>query len=242
MSNSIATTKVLSHLYKSSSSTTSNNEFLAEETIVTIIPSIDHDEFRLISGTFGPLSSGLPCQVPLWLALTLKRQGKCLIKLPSWLSSQHLINAINHEKGIIDYSKEDEHLERNNTKELFQDLPHYYYEISSLLLRTNDSTNTTTNLSSSSSISDNNSTHLLSHIDNLFQLRLSRLRLFLNGFSSAILQLNQEEKEINYIPLGGIKSSELFILRNLLLYILTSTNLFNKKEINDDENEDSDED
>lgn len=30
-------------------------EFIAEETIVTVTSSIDHDQFNFISGTFGPL-------------------------------------------------------------------------------------------------------------------------------------------------------------------------------------------
>lgn len=62
---------------------TAENDFFCEETLVTIMPSIDMDRFMFISGTYGPLQKGNPSMVPVWLADTLHKKGKCTIVLPS---------------------------------------------------------------------------------------------------------------------------------------------------------------
>ena len=98
--------------------TASENEFLAEETLITITSAIDHQPFLFISGSFGPLQAGFPCEVPLWLAITLRKRGKCTIAVPEWMSVRAL------EQNIAN--------ERNQTT--FEKLPFHYREISQLLL------------------------------------------------------------------------------------------------------------
>ncbi len=95
-----------------------HNEFSAEDTIVTIVPSINHPTFRFISGTFGPLESGIPCLVPLWFAINLRKRGKCVIRIPLWLSVKKLEDTLKLEK----------------TNAILTDLPFYYMEIAHLLL------------------------------------------------------------------------------------------------------------
>lgn len=41
--------------------------------------------FRL-QGNLGPFVSGLPMEVPLWLAIYLKQKKKCDLILPDWLT------------------------------------------------------------------------------------------------------------------------------------------------------------
>jgi GINS complex subunit 2 len=94
------------------------NEFCAEDTVITIVPSINHPTLRFISGTFGPLQSGLPCLVPLWLAINLRKRGKCVIKIPHWLTVANLEQ----------FSK----LEREEPN--LSNLPFHYVEIAHLLL------------------------------------------------------------------------------------------------------------
>lgn len=94
------------------------NEFLAEDTLVTIIPSISHPELLFISGTFGPLESGMPCDVPLWLAITLRKRGKCVIKMPEWMSADSLEQLVEHEKS----------------RPMLGSLPFHFMEIAHLLL------------------------------------------------------------------------------------------------------------
>lgn len=47
--------------------------------------SLSHHTKQTRQGTFGPFFPNQRAQVPLWLALTLKRQKKCRIVLPDWL-------------------------------------------------------------------------------------------------------------------------------------------------------------
>ena len=62
-------------------------EFLAEqETNVTICPLVRIDKLHLIAEDYGPFRPQTNIQVPLWLALTLKRGGHCRIVPPDWLS------------------------------------------------------------------------------------------------------------------------------------------------------------
>ena len=98
--------------------TTAENEFLAEETLITITANIDHQPFLFISGSYGPLQAGFPCDVPLWLAITLRKRGKCTIAVPDWMSVRSL------EQNIAN--------ERQQT--IFEPLPFHYREISQLLL------------------------------------------------------------------------------------------------------------
>ena len=75
------------------------NEFIAEETIITITSNLNHPPFRFISGKFGPLEAGLPCQVPLWLAITLRKKGKCIIAMPEWMTVS-VLNFINENFNL----------------------------------------------------------------------------------------------------------------------------------------------
>lgn len=50
-------------------------EFLAEDQLQTVVPLVSHDIFHLIQGDFGPLRPPLPCDVPLWLAVALKKRN-----------------------------------------------------------------------------------------------------------------------------------------------------------------------
>lgn len=100
------------------SMTTAESEFFAEETLITISPNFSHDTLLFTSGSFGPLEAGDPCVVPLWLAITLRKRGKCTIVIPDWMSTSSLEQNILNEKS----------------RETFEPLPFHYREISQLLL------------------------------------------------------------------------------------------------------------
>jgi GINS complex subunit 2 len=100
------------------SMTTAESEFFAEETLITISPNFSHDKLLFTSGSFGPLEAGDPCVVPLWLAITLRKRGKCTIVIPDWMSTSSLEQNILNEKS----------------RETFEPLPFHYREISQLLL------------------------------------------------------------------------------------------------------------
>ena len=93
-------------------------EFIAEDVLITITSNVDHPVFHFISGDYGPLVAGLPSELPLWLAITLRRKGKCTIQIPDWMSVESLERYVSHER----------------TEANFEDLPFHYIEISQLLL------------------------------------------------------------------------------------------------------------
>lgn len=97
--------------------TTAENEYLAENTMITVNSHVNHEKFLFISGNFGPLEVGFNCQLPLWLAITLKKRGKCHIVIPHWLTVESLQRNIHNERN----------------QDVFESLPFYYKEISQLL-------------------------------------------------------------------------------------------------------------
>ncbi|KAL1825092.1 hypothetical protein ACET3Z_011870 [Daucus carota] len=93
-------------------------EFLAEDEMVEIVPNIRMDPLNLISGDFGPFRPQIATQVPLWLAVALKKRGKCTIRLPDWMSVEKLTQVLEAE--------------RDSARD-FQPLPFHYVEIARLL-------------------------------------------------------------------------------------------------------------
>ncbi len=76
------------------------NEFLAKEECINITASASSNgEINLISGKFGPIFAGLPCKVPLWFALQMRKNGKCTIEVPEWLSVDALKQNIAEQKS-----------------------------------------------------------------------------------------------------------------------------------------------
>jgi len=62
-------------------------EFVASiETNISILPLISLDRVRLLSGTYGPFQPPAHAEVPLWLAISLRKKRKCVVIPPEWLS------------------------------------------------------------------------------------------------------------------------------------------------------------
>ncbi|KAA8534203.1 hypothetical protein F0562_031604 [Nyssa sinensis] len=93
-------------------------EFLAEDEMVEIVPNMTMDTLNLICGDFGPFRPQIATQVPLWLAVALKKRGKCTIRPPEWMSVEKLTQVLEAER---------------DSERFFQPLPFHYVEISRLL-------------------------------------------------------------------------------------------------------------
>lgn len=63
----------------------SENEFLAENEKIEIVPKFSHSVMTLIQGDVGPFKAGQVTKVPLWLAVMFKNGDKCSIETPEWL-------------------------------------------------------------------------------------------------------------------------------------------------------------
>ncbi|KAF2075514.1 hypothetical protein CYY_003155 [Polysphondylium violaceum] len=96
-------------------------EFLAEDSTITIIPNFKMGSLLFLSGEYGPFVPSIPIDVPLWLAISLKKKKKCTIKPPKWMNYEYL-----NEK----------YQEENKTTTKFVEMPQHFIEISSLLLST----------------------------------------------------------------------------------------------------------
>ena len=119
----------------STSSVTLNDlEFVAEETDVFIMPKLSMPLLPLPSreavgpfrdGAFGSyiglinLLAGVPLSVPLWLALALKKQRKCVILSPEWLKHDALADLLAKERKAADGLTE---------------LPFHFFEVAHLLI------------------------------------------------------------------------------------------------------------
>jgi len=94
-------------------------EFLSEEEEVKIIPKFKMEKLQMIGQTFGPFRAQIPISVPLWVAISLRKDDLCRIRPPYWLDLAWLRKKFEEEK-------EDDHY--------FTQLPFHYMEIASQLL------------------------------------------------------------------------------------------------------------
>ncbi|XP_074661286.1 DNA replication complex GINS protein PSF2-like [Tubulanus polymorphus] len=95
-------------------------EFFAEKRAVTIVPNFTLAKLYMIGGDVGPFSAAVAVDdVPLWLAVNLKRRQKCRITPPAWMNVEALEAT---KQAEID-------------SELFTEMPdEFYVEVSQLLL------------------------------------------------------------------------------------------------------------
>mmetsp|Transcript_13498 Transcript_13498/g.53054 ORF Transcript_13498/g.53054 Transcript_13498/m.53054 type:complete len:188 (+) Transcript_13498:182-745(+) len=93
--------------------------FLAEDEKVAILPTFTLTQVHLLGGTFGPFRPQIQVTVPFWLALILKKQGRCLIVPPRWLQISSLDSLVSLER----------------TDDIFQTLPFHYVEIATDLCK-----------------------------------------------------------------------------------------------------------
>ncbi|XP_021295973.1 DNA replication complex GINS protein PSF2 [Herrania umbratica] len=93
-------------------------EFMAEDELIEIVPNMRMDPLNFICGDFGPFLPQIATPVPLWLAVALKKRGKCAIRPPLWMSVEKLTQVLEGER---------------DSQGAFQALPFHYVEISRLL-------------------------------------------------------------------------------------------------------------
>ncbi|RCN29025.1 partner of SLD five, PSF2 [Ancylostoma caninum] len=74
-------------------------EFLAEDVMIQIVPRRNEPILHLVCGDVGPLEAGIPVEVPLWLAVDLRRKHHCEIVPPSWFNLDELKRLVAIEGG-----------------------------------------------------------------------------------------------------------------------------------------------
>ncbi|QPG73353.1 hypothetical protein FOA43_000663 [Brettanomyces nanus] len=93
--------------------------FLAEQELVTILPRYTMNGATLIGARLPDLKALRREEVPLWLALILKKQDKCNIVIPEWLTVNFLKKKYEEEM---------------NQPNKFSDLPWQWLPISKMVL------------------------------------------------------------------------------------------------------------
>lgn len=74
-------------------------EFWGEKSLIEIVPTFNSPAIYLIGGDVGPFRASIPCRVPLWVALSLKRQQYCKIIPPEWMDVDMLTELRQQEKA-----------------------------------------------------------------------------------------------------------------------------------------------
>lgn len=76
--------------------------FLAEQELISILPRYSMNGVQLIGRNLKKLKALQKVDVQLWLAILLKKQNKCNIVIPDWLSVPNLKNKYQEEQRIKD--------------------------------------------------------------------------------------------------------------------------------------------
>merc|ERR1712217_299312 len=79
-------------------------EFFTEDESIEILPKFSINGSSLIilsSGTYGPFYPKTKVSVPLWLALSLRRENKCSIVIPHWMNIEYLNSLIQMSKLLL---------------------------------------------------------------------------------------------------------------------------------------------
>ncbi|KAK8662406.1 hypothetical protein V6N13_091983 [Hibiscus sabdariffa] len=100
-------------------------EFMAEDELIEIVPNLRMDPLNFICGDFGPFLPQIATQVPFWLAVALKKRGKCAIRPPQWMSVGESPSSSPFFDMVLERERE--------SQGAFQVLPFHYVEISRLL-------------------------------------------------------------------------------------------------------------
>ncbi|KAM0752907.1 Psf2-domain-containing protein [Meredithblackwellia eburnea MCA 4105] len=168
-------------------------EFRSLEDDIVILPTLSLPAIPSLDGPrmmYGPLKAMQRTEVPLWLALHLKKKRKCKIITPAWLTIPELEETLREE------------LQQGG----FAALPRHYVEISKILLEvaSNDMENPDKvrillkdiREARQSKVREGlqaiNSTHLA--MPNLSQMELTELRPFFAGAHRRLLVLDPENE------------------------------------------------
>lgn len=97
-------------------------EFLAEEERVTIVPSTMMPLMRCIGGEFGPFLPAIEVEVPLYVALALRKVGRCKVRPPVWMTIPRLREKMEEER-------------RKENAAILTEVPFYFAEVAHMLLQ-----------------------------------------------------------------------------------------------------------
>ncbi|OBA20553.1 DNA replication complex GINS protein PSF2 [Metschnikowia bicuspidata var. bicuspidata NRRL YB-4993] len=138
-------------------------QFLCENEMISILPRYSMPKLDLIADRVPQLKGMKRVEVPLWIALILKGQGKCNIIIPDWLNHDHLSEIYEQERKF---------------PHMFSKLPWNWIELAKIML-----TKAADDLQDSS-------TYLRSILQDLKELRQLKSKRGLRELNESNIQLN----------------------------------------------------
>mmetsp|Transcript_15268 Transcript_15268/g.20149 ORF Transcript_15268/g.20149 Transcript_15268/m.20149 type:complete len:225 (+) Transcript_15268:93-767(+) len=156
--------------------TAKESEFLAEDEIIEIVPNFRHPTLNFINGEFGEFIPDVPLQVPLWLAVSLKKRGKCRIRRWPWMDKDIL--------GII--------LRREQQDDNFTALPYHYMEMASLVFNC-----------ASDDIEDADRIRVL--LEDIENVRMAKLRKGMNKIAEAAANTSDISQSVKLNNIGSLE-------------------------------------
>jgi len=189
-----------------------HSAFLADDTLVTIVPDFDMENpVQLMSAAAaGPFKAGIPSTVPLWLAMMLQQRSLCTLKVPDWLSIEHLTLVKQYElQNDLLTPSEDERATEDvyTTQDGSPVLPFYYAELGQRFT----SARTTAGGGTGESAQASKASNLV--LADITQIRLDKLRQQFQGIWENIDMIMDPNLTLT-VP--GIASCELAQLKSML--------------------------
>ena len=176
--------------------------FFAENTLITIQPlfTLNEQRLQIFSGSIGPFVANVQVEVPLWLAVMLKRQKQCKIICPVWMLKENLQDIKSKEKeGPIGQ---------------LEKMPTHFIEIASILLS-----------NCGDDIEDENEIRLL--IEDIEDLRQQKLKV---GLKKMAFQQVEDDQPIHFWKSINASHIEINAIKPLLLSTLNEFySLYRKK-------------
>jgi hypothetical protein len=105
-------------------------DFLAEDALIEIVPKFVYErKLCLLCGEFGPFTPQVRTEVPIWLAMSLRKQQKCEIIIPEWVKQfKQKIEAEEQMATHAEPSEEDE-----ARKNMLDEMPDNWRQVLKLL-------------------------------------------------------------------------------------------------------------
>ncbi|KAL0491989.1 DNA replication complex GINS protein [Acrasis kona] len=111
-------------------------EFMSEETMIKIVPLYDMDRIDLITGSIGPFTANESiAEVPLWIAMTLRKKGKCRVIQPDWLKAIQLRDTFEKEVASVSFAAGDDFEDQHLIRAKIEDIENFRHDKMKMGLR-----------------------------------------------------------------------------------------------------------
>lgn len=157
--------------------------------MIRIVPSFTYSEsLGLVSRSVGPFTAGVDADVPLWLAMTLRRRGLARIVPPDWMNETLLERILAFERDP-------------NEASFSPELPHRHAEVARAVLGDQDAPELD---------------RVRTLLEDIAAVRADKIRRNVHELSARTLGREDRRGRVPVIDVTGIGSAELIAVRPFL--------------------------